>query len=208
MKVLSELFAFSEKTPSQRHDFVMELSSRVMGGRVLLKPLEVTLHRWPSIWFQVRQRGSLLPHKRGTTSWGCPKAGVLATSSGKESILTTNTLGYSLWSQRVRHSCVRTDMHANISREGTRERGAQWASLVAQLVKNPPAMQESAYNTGGVGSIPGLGRSPGGGNSNPLQYSCLGNPMDRGFWWATVYGVTRVGHDLVTKPPPEMEWGQ
>ena len=60
---------------------------------------------------------------------------------------------------------MRTDMHANISREGTRERGAQWASLVAQLVKNPPAMQESAYNTGGLGSVPGLGRSPGGGNS-------------------------------------------
>ena len=42
-----------------------------------------------------------------------------------------------------------------------------------------------------VGSIPGLERSPGGGNGNPLQYSCLGNPMDRGAWWATVHGVTK-----------------
>ena len=49
--------------------------------------------------------------------------------------------------------------------------------------------------------IPGMGRSPGGGNGNPLQYSCLENPMDRGAWWATVHGVARVGHDLVTKPP-------
>ena len=40
-------------------------------------------------------------------------------------------------------------------------------------------------------SIPGSGRSPGGGNGNPLQYPCLGNPMDRGAWWATVHGVTQ-----------------
>ena len=44
--------------------------------------------------------------------------------------------------------------------------------------------------------------SPGEGNGNPLQYSCLDNPMDRGAWWATVHGVTRVGHNLATKPPP------
>ena len=43
----------------------------------------------------------------------------------------------------------------------------------------------------------------GGGNGNPLQYSCLENHMDRGAWWATVHGVARVGHDLETKPPPK-----
>ena len=49
--------------------------------------------------------------------------------------------------------------------------------------------------------------SPGEGNGNPLQYSCLENPMDRGAWWATVHGVARVGHDLVTKlPPPTQIW--
>ena len=53
-----------------------------------------------------------------------------------------------------------------------------------------------------AGLIPGLGRSPGEGNGNPLQYSCLENPTDRGAWQATVHGVTRIGHDLVTKPPP------
>ena len=47
--------------------------------------------------------------------------------------------------------------------------------------------------------IPGLGRSPGDGHGNPLQYSCLENPMDRGAWQATVHGVARVGHDLVAK---------
>ena len=48
----------------------------------------------------------------------------------------------------------------------------------------------SAYNVGDLGSIPGSGRSPGEGNGNPLQYSCLENPMDGGAWWATVHGVT------------------
>ena len=51
--------------------------------------------------------------------------------------------------------------------------------------------KESACHVGDLGSIPGLGRSPGGGHGNPLQYSCLGNPMDRGAWLATVHGVSR-----------------
>ena len=49
--------------------------------------------------------------------------------------------------------------------------------------------KESARNAGHLGSIPGLGRSPGEGNGNPLQYSFLENPMDRGAWWATVHRV-------------------
>ena len=50
----------------------------------------------------------------------------------------------------------------------------------------------SACNAGGLGSIPGSGRSPGEGNGNPLQYSCLENPMDRGACWATVHGVAKL----------------
>ena len=53
------------------------------------------------------------------------------------------------------------------------------------MVKNPPA------NGGDTGLIPGSGRSPGVGNGNPLQFSCLGNPIVRGAWWATVHGVTK-----------------
>ena len=49
----------------------------------------------------------------------------------------------------------------------------------------------SACNAGDPGSIPGLGRSPGEGNGNPLQYSCLENPMNRGAWWVTVHGVSK-----------------
>ena len=56
------------------------------------------------------------------------------------------------------------------------------------VVKNLPANAEVA---GDLDSIPGLERCPGGGNGNPLQYSCLENPMDRGAWWATVHGVIK-----------------
>ena len=56
------------------------------------------------------------------------------------------------------------------------------------VVKNLPA---NAGGSSGTGSILGLGRSPGGGNDNPLQYSCLENPTDRGAWWATVHGVAK-----------------
>ena len=63
-------------------------------------------------------------------------------------------------------------------------------------VKNPPV------NAKDMVSIPGWGRYPRGGNGNPLQYSCLENLMDRGAWQAMVHGITRVGHNLATKPPP------
>ena len=88
-------------------------------------------------------------------------------------------------------------------------------AMVSQMIKNLPAVQEtqvwslgqddllkkgfpdgsevkvSACNAGDLGSIPGLGRSPGEGNGKPLQYSCLENPMDGGAWWATVHGVSK-----------------
>ena len=53
------------------------------------------------------------------------------------------------------------------------------------MIKNPPA------NAGDMGLVPGLRRSPEDGNGNPLQYSCLENPMDRGAWWATVPGIAK-----------------
>ena len=62
---------------------------------------------------------------------------------------------------------------------------------VVQSVKNPSAMQEIACSTGDPVSIPRSGRSLGEGNGDPLQYSCLENPMDRGTWRATVHEVTK-----------------
>ena len=64
----------------------------------------------------------------------------------------------------------------------------QRASQVVLVVKNPPANAGDGRN---MGSIPGSGRSCGEGNRNPLQYSCLENPKDRGAWWATVHGVAK-----------------
>ena len=60
--------------------------------------------------------------------------------------------------------------------------------------------KSSACNAGDLGSVPELGRSPGEVNGNPLQYSCLENPMDRGAWRATVHGITRVRYYLASKP--------
>ena len=59
----------------------------------------------------------------------------------------------------------------------------EWGFPGGSVVKTLPA------NAGDLDSIPGSGRSPGEGNGNPLQYPCLGSPMDRGAWWATVHGV-------------------
>ena len=61
--------------------------------------------------------------------------------------------------------------------------------------KHSPA---NAGITGDMGSIPGLDRSPGGGNGNPLQHSCLENPMDKEAWWATVHGVAKSWTQLST----------
>ena len=63
------------------------------------------------------------------------------------------------------------------------------ASQAAVVVKNPPA---NAGDTRDADSIPGLGRSSGDGHGNPLQYSCLENPMDKGAWWTTVHGVAEL----------------
>ena len=64
------------------------------------------------------------------------------------------------------------------------------------MVKNLPA---NAGDTGDSGSVPESGRSPGGGNGNPLQNSCLKNPMDRGVWWATVHRIAKSQARLSTQ---------
>ena len=69
---------------------------------------------------------------------------------------------------------------------------SEWAFLVVLVVKNPPA---NAGDVREAGVIPVLGRSLGGGHDNPLQYSCLENPIDRGAWQATVIGSQRVPQD-------------
>ena len=76
-----------------------------------------------------------------------------------------------------------------------------WSNIILGSRAHSSIGKESTCNTGDLSSIPGSGRSPGEGNGNPLHYSCRENPLDRGAWQATVHGVTRVGHNLATKPP-------
>ena len=65
------------------------------------------------------------------------------------------------------------------------------ASFCSEGLPSGSDGKESAYSAGDLGSIPGLGRSPGEGNGHPVQYSCLENPMDRGAWRAADYGATK-----------------
>ena len=87
-------------------------------------------------------------------------------------------------------SIVKKESSSNLCNEVAGIRGFPQASGLPQWLSG----KESAYSAGvarDVDSIPGLGRSHGGEHGNPLQYSCLENPMDRGVWWATVHGVTK-----------------
>ena len=71
------------------------------------------------------------------------------------------------------------------------------------MVKNPPANAEDLRD---LGSIPGLGRFPGEGHGNPLEYSCLENPMDRGAWWVTVHRVAK-SWTLLKRLSMTVSWG-
>ena len=86
-----------------------------------------------------------------------------------------------------------------------------WPEVYFQSFPGGSDVKASACNAGDLGSIPGLGRSPGEGNGNPLQYSCLENPMDRGAWWATVHGVaksrTRLSDFTFTATTDITRWG-
>ena len=80
--------------------------------------------------------------------------------------------------------------------------GFQSPPLALFIVMLPSRLPKwSTWDAGDIGSIPGSGRSPGGGPSNPLQYSCLENPMDRGVWQATVHGVSKSQTRLSTHTP-------
>ena len=108
----------------------------------------------------------------------------------------------------LQHSCLenstdrgawQTTVHG-VAKSWTRQ--SNWAHTCIIVTIGFPGgsvVKKLPANAGDVGSIPGLGRCPGEVNGNPLQYSCLGNPMDRGAWWATVKGVAKIRLELVTK---------
>ena len=106
-------------------------------------------------------------------------------------LFTVNVTAFSktiLLAVFLHHETISLDNYRTIGADSIRAR----ASQVVLVVKNPPA---DAGGVRDVGSVPGLGRSLEGRHGNPLQYSCLENPMDRGAWWAAVYRVAKSGHD-------------
>ena len=101
---------------------------------------------------------------------------------------------YFPWAKRSKH--IRDDKKAIIKKSCSSRfsfNTRNWASQVALVVKS---LSASAGDRSDEGSTLGSGRSPGGGHDNPLQYSCLGNPMDRGAWRATVQGISKSGTQL------------
>ena len=94
-------------------------------------------------------------------------------------------MGYSLWGHKQSDTTERLTFSFSLRHWLCYP---QRASQMALVVKNPPA---NAGDIRDAGLIPVWGRSPGGGHGNPLQYSCLENPMDRGAWWATVHRVAK-----------------
>ena len=103
-------------------------------------------------------------------------------------MLNKNTPKYAAWSCRKCFSSFTNKFHSEFFINGFHFVKVAFfsASQVVLVVKSPPT---NAGDIRDSGSIPGLGRSPGGGHGNPLQYSCLGNPMDRGAWQATAHRV-------------------
>ena len=100
--------------------------------------------------------------------------------------ITRNTIALITWMFVGKVMSVCSISPTNVLLNPTVKGGFSGGTVVKKK-KNPSA---NAGDTRNMGSIPGLGRSPGEGNGKPLQYSYLGNPMDRGAWWATVHGVT------------------
>ena len=100
---------------------------------------------------------------------------------------------WSIGSQRVGHNLAteQQELDMNFTKEN-HSLSWFWGFPGGSVVKNPPA---NAGDTGDVGSTPGLGRFPGVGNGNPLQYPCLENSMDRGAWSAAVPRLAKSGHD-------------
>ena len=97
------------------------------------------------------------------------------------STLSTNNVSDEELIRRIQRVCLKFNSSEKKIQSKWHRASINFSSVVAQTVK------ASAYNVRDLGSIPGLGRSPGEGNGSPLQYCCLENSMDRGSWWATAH---------------------
>ena len=104
------------------------------------------------------------------------------------SLIQNDGRKHSSWRTRK----IKSQIFTSINCFGWIEEGkGSWVSNFSKQSILSLSAKEFACQAGDMGLIPESGKSPGEGNGNPLQYSCLGNPMDRGVWWATVHGVTK-----------------
>ena len=119
----------------------------------------------------------------------------IARNTEAQNVMTfvVQTLGYSVVREKKNRNLALKKVELS-SHENTWENlkcillSERRASLLAQRVKNPLASEGDRRD---MGSVPGSGRSPGGGHGNLLKYACLENPMNRGAWWTTVHGVAK-----------------
>ena len=119
----------------------------------------------------------------------------IARNTEAQNVMTfvVQTLGYSVVREKKNRNSALKKVELS-SHENTWENlkcillSERRASLLAQRVKNPLASEGDRRD---MGSVPGSGRSPGGGHGNLLKYACLENPMNRGAWWTTVHGVAK-----------------
>ena len=107
--------------------------------------------------------------------------------------LPWQTVGWRRLSCRLAVLCSEFEGERNNNQGVAKQRGLKSSiyKVCTHFFPGGSEVKASASNVGDQGSIPGSGRSPGEGNGNPLQHSCLENPMDRGAWWATVHGVPK-----------------
>ena len=168
-------------------------------GPPLTIPLPARGKKSPAIWRAILSRACVHPFNSipgipSLNSLSPPLGLTQASEEAKGSCLQGDGTepGHASWAV---HRCVWGGWitGAGMGKEGTSQDTVlvlwAWASQVYLPCCSDG--EESACNAGDLGSIPGSGRSPGKGNGNPLQYSCLGNPTQRGAWGATVRGVTK-----------------
>ena len=141
-----------------------------------------------------RSRARYFQISRLIRSLPISSCGMATTISGAETVKKLSTQGVDItWYISGCKPALKTPSPASLTRHLEILRSV-WRDGFPDgaVVKSPPG---NAGDTRDVGPSPGLGRSPGGGHGNTLQCSCLGNPMQRGAWWATVHGVTKSRHN-------------
>ena len=113
-----------------------------------------------------------------------------------DSVTVLYSICQKVWKTAVATGLEKVSFHSS-TKEGQSQRMLKLPHNCIHLKYFPSGSEgrASACSVGDLGSMPGLGRSPGEGSGNPLQYSCLENPMDRGAWWTRVMGSQRVRHD-------------